>query len=366
MPLQGPLSVHSKNCKLFHPPPTKPWQPNGGNMNRSIIIAVISGVLFSTGCETDLVSDDEEQSPAYQTQQLSEDDDITGQLSPWNLIENPVYTPVHEIDYINDHEQVFISKACGVVLVYPHRKMIVEVVNEEAHGVLMAVTYCPITRSGIAWNRVLGSDTLLLTASGYLFRENLMPLDLNSGSIWAQMRLQGMSGKHNFLTVETLPLIETTWETVRDYFPEAGVFTNKSLLKSSKESDVSQSGGIPIGQEFGILSWDAVELFTLDMFPGEISLQFTTVSPGGRVVVAGSTNNSYMVAFKTTYELEAVEGEFPIIMKDETGTYWTVFGEAVNGERGGEKLKSPVFYTAADWAWKKHFDNISRFYQFTE
>ncbi|MCK4745987.1 MAG: hypothetical protein KAT15_03090, partial [Bacteroidales bacterium] len=69
----------------------------------------------------------------------------------------------------------------------------------------------------------------------------------------------------------------------------------------------------------------------------------------------------YIVAFQTTYEMEAVEGEFPVIMKDETGTYWTIFGEAVSGERGGERLESPVFYTAADWAWKDLFDEITYF-----
>lgn len=28
-----------------------------------------------------------------------------------------------------------------------------------------------------------------------------------------------------------------------------------------------------------------------------------------------------------------VEGEFPIIKKDATGTFWNVFGEAMNGEQ---------------------------------
>ena len=294
--------------------------------------------------------------------QQRKDDEITGQLSPFELIENPAYEPIHEIEYINDNELVFISKACGLVLVYPHRNMHVEIVNEEAHGVLMAVTYCPITRSGISWNRVLGIDTLLLTASGYLLNENLMPLDVNSGSIWSQMRLSGMKGKHDGITVSTFPLIETTWKTARTYFPGAGVFTNQSLLKSTDGTDDNLLvGGFPLGQTFGILSWDGVELFAIDMFPGEISMQSTIVRPGGAVVVAGSTVYNYMVAFQTSYQMEPVQGEFPVIMKDETGTHWTIFGEAINGERGGEKLKSPPFYSAADWAWVSLFENVTYF-----
>ena len=337
-------------------------------MRRLIFITVISGFLFSSGCETGAELDDEKTFLVDSFQQRIIDDEVNGQLSPFELIENPAYSPIHEVDYMNDDELVFISKACGYVLVYPHRSMYVEIVNEEAHGVLMAVTYCPITRSGISWNRVLGNDTLLLTASGYLFRENLMPLDVNSGSIWSQMRLLGMSGEHNNKTIETLPLIETTWETVREHFPGAGVYTNKSLFKSSSSSDDSKLKSLLIGQEFGILSRDVrnpsqndVMLFTQDLFPGEIKLHTTLVQPGGSVVVAGSEMHHYIVAFQTTYEMEAVEGEFPVIMKDETGTYWTIFGEAVSGERGGERLESPVFYTAADWAWKDLFDEITYF-----
>lgn len=60
----------------------------------------------------------------------------------------------------------------------------------------MAVSYCPNTRSGICFNRVQGEDTLLLTASGFLYRENMVPLDLHTGSLWSQMQMRGMRGQH--------------------------------------------------------------------------------------------------------------------------------------------------------------------------
>jgi len=56
--------------------------------------------------------------------------------------------------------------------------------------------------------------------------------------------------------------------------------------------------------------------------------------------------------------MEAVEGQFPVIMKDEQGTLWNLFGEAVSGTRGGEKLQAPLAYTAADWAWRAHFEEV--------
>ncbi len=336
-------------------------------MKGKIIAAIFSGLSILLSCETVSDQDVEQQGSVDLFQKHLESGEIGGHLNPFSLIEHPAYSPVHEVNFLNEDAPVFISKACGYVLVYPVSSMHVEVVNEDGHGVLMAITYCPITRSGIGWNRVVGSDTLLLTASGYLFRDNLMPLDVNSNSIWSQMRLEGMRGVHDRAMIGTLPIIETTWSTVKEYFPSAGVYINESLFKAAETGGNAEGDGLFIGQEFGVISQavipgrSEVELFTLEMFPGEISLLSTTVQPGGRVVVAGSTLHHYMVAFQTGYEMEPVEGEFPVIMKDETGTYWTIFGEAVSGKRGGEKLESPVFYTAADWAWTAQFENVTYF-----
>ena len=130
---------------------------------------------------------------------------------------------------------------------------------------------------------------------------------------------------------------------------------NKSLLKGAES--------IPVGQEMGIISRNSVELFKLDMFPEEPGLLFTQLTPGGRVVVAGSARHQFITAFLTSYDLEAVEDEFPVIMQDETGTRWNVFGEAVSGERGGEQLQSPVFFSAADWAWRNLYDHVSYYKQ---
>ena len=312
--------------------------------------------IASAGCDTE---NDSGQDINYGEpfQEIEWGEDVTGQLLPWELIQNPEHTPASEIHYIKDTEMVFISKVEGSVFVYPLRFMLVEVVNEEIDGMLIAVTYCPITKSANAWNRILENDTLLLTASGYLLRENLMPLDMNSGSIWSQMRLVGMRGKHDMMTVETVPLFETTWETVKEYFPQAEVFTHGGQKKSSLESTSAEFGVGFTDRQFGILSRDHVELFNAHLFSGGTTLYTTTIQPGGSVMVVGSSDQQYVTAFRTNYDMEPVQGEFPIILRDESGTSWNIFGEAVDGERTGEQLESPVYYTASGWAWESLFSS---------
>jgi hypothetical protein len=68
-----------------------------------------------------------------------------------------------------------------------------------------------------------------------------------------------------------------------------------------------------------------------------------------------------MLAFRTTYMMEPVEGQFPIIMQDESGTLWNIFGEGIQGGHGGEVLEAPLYYTAADWAWRDLFAQVRHF-----
>ncbi len=313
-------------------------------------------LLYATGCETETGAGEEGNNTTGLSQEQVDGDNVRGGLHPFELIENPEFVPVSDMGNLKDSDMVFLSRALGYVQVFPHKNMGVEVVNDEGNNVWMAVTYCPITRSGISMNRVVENDTMLLTASGYLYKENMMPLDVNTGSIWSQMLLRRFQGRikqeniFEFREIKTFPLIETTWLTVRTYFPEAMVYITENSQKSLESTSLRQ--------DLGIVSRWGVELFTLDMFPGEITLHTTTVNPGGRTVVLGSTMHHYMLAFLTTYEMEAVQGEFPVLMKDETGTLWNIFGEAVSGERKGERLRSPFYFTAADWAWKDIYEQV--------
>ena len=134
-------------------------------MRMRAILTISVGFIVFGSCDT---VDDINQNKPNDTpfQEIQWEEDVTGQLLPWELIQNPEHTAANEIDYLDDNELVFIIKTGETVFAYPLRFMLVEVVNEDFDGALTAVTYCPITKSAIAWNRLLGGDTLLLTASG--------------------------------------------------------------------------------------------------------------------------------------------------------------------------------------------------------
>ncbi|MCD4665241.1 MAG: DUF3179 domain-containing protein [Bacteroidales bacterium] len=263
---------------------------------------------------------------------------------------------------------VLVYKSESGVYVYPHNSMKAEVVNDIINGKYMAVTYCPITRSGNCWNRIYNNDTLLLTASGYLYKDNLMPYDINSESIWSQMLLLGAKGKFKGEFVSTYQLVETEWNNIKSYYPEARIFyipgtentTYSTNLKYTIEPDDNNTQNIDIPDNeriFGLVGKWGVELFQFDLFSDSIRL-FDLTFENQQLIVAGSLNHNFIVAFEKKYTMTPVQNEFPVIMKDNSRTRWNIFGEAVSGQKQGERLSSPPSYFALGWAWKDLFDRI--------
>ncbi|NRA51256.1 MAG: DUF3179 domain-containing protein [Phaeodactylibacter sp.] len=74
---------------------------------------------------------------------------------------------------------------------------------------------------------------------------------------------------------------------------------------------------------------------------------------GEPVVIAGSNNRNFAVAFQcelngSVLRFDSTASRFPIIMKDESGSEWNVWGKAVNGPLEGAQL-TPVNAGAGYW-----------------
>jgi len=93
-----------------------------------------------------------------------------------------------------------------------------EIINDEFQGQKCAFTYCPITKSTLAFTR-----DEIFRASGFLFKDNQTPWDDKTETIWSQMLIKGIKGPKENVRFNTIPVVETTWKTVRLYFTNAKV-----------------------------------------------------------------------------------------------------------------------------------------------
>jgi hypothetical protein len=235
------------------------------------------------------------------------------------------------------------------------------VINNEYGTSKYALSHCPITGSTICFDRIIEGNTLTLKASGYLFNDNLMPIDIETGSIWSQMLIRGVRGTHDLKFPHTLNIVETDWRTVKTHFPKAKVY-NEFVENAEIGVDIETE---PTNRDFyryGILSGIntiIVHTFNYDLFRGEGLQLKTTVITGKKVLVVGNEDlnfiSSYFVDGKVNY---FVDSSNPFHFKDDLGNTYNAMGLVVDGPDKNLQLASPKAYTAAWAAWQDFFDNF--------
>ena len=76
-----------------------------------------------------------------------------------------------------------------------------------------------------------------------------------------------------------------------------------------------------------------------------------------QVVAAGSGGHNFGVVYNreledcTVLEFEAVQGKLPLVMQDNEGNEWDIFGTAVSGARTGQQLQKTNSFLSYWYAW---------------
>jgi len=110
------------------------------------------------------------------------------------IVTNPSYTTNKDIN-LSENEKVIAIRIQNSILVYPLKYMGVEVLNDKQATLSFAVTYCPITKSAYVLKRNINNRVLTFSASGILYKDNLIFYDLETESLWSQMLFKGINGK---------------------------------------------------------------------------------------------------------------------------------------------------------------------------
>ena len=104
-----------------------------------------------------------------------------------------------------------------------------EVVNDRPAGDPVAITYCPLCGTGMAFDaRVQGPkdlQELTFGISGLLFNSDVLLYDRRTESLWSQLRQQAISGPLKGTMLKALPLEHTTWEDWKRRFPGSEVLS---------------------------------------------------------------------------------------------------------------------------------------------
>lgn len=295
---------------------------------------------------------------------IVEKNKVKGSLNPFQLALNPVMSRVKDIDFISDKSIVAIVTIGNEIRVYPYQFISrFEAVNDHINEVNYTMTYCPITQSGLVMDRKFKNNNFVLRASGYLFNDNQVLLDEKSDTYWSQMQVKCIKGKFAGELQKTFNFVEMPWKLVEEYFPEALVFTNTSVASKgvvSTKKDPIETGELV----FGIINFrlnlkSEVYIYQYHDFSGGTVLKNTNIA-GVKTLVIGNEDQHFISAYINdgNATFSAVQNQFPIVMEDDEGNKWNVFGVAESGPRKGDQLESPTALVALFWAWNEFYDDL--------
>ncbi|RLB56390.1 MAG: hypothetical protein DRJ42_03500 [Deltaproteobacteria bacterium] len=136
-----------------------------------------------------------------------------------------------ELGYLRDTDEVLGVITAEGPRAYPHNILWWhEIVNEDVGGQRFAITFCPLTGSGMSYDRdgFVAGTTVELGVSGSLYNSNLVMYDRSSDSFWSQMRNQAVFGSELAAASPLLPVHEMTWRAWRELHPDTLVVSDQT------------------------------------------------------------------------------------------------------------------------------------------
>jgi hypothetical protein len=153
-------------------------------------------------------------------------------------IDSPRFVSAQDADFLDANHQVLGLTRGGEAKAYPVAIMNWhEIVNDRLGGERVAVTYCPLCGTGVAFlARAKGRD-LRFGVSGLLYNSDVLLYDRETESLWSQIRKQAVSGPMKGEKLTALPLTHTTWQAWRQAHPDTRVLSTDTGFRRDYERD---------------------------------------------------------------------------------------------------------------------------------
>lgn len=141
-------------------------------------------------------------------------------------IDHPNFQRADTVDWLEAAEPVLALTIAGETRAYPLQIMIWhEIVNDTVGGEPVAVTYCPLCNSGVAFHRRVNGEVLNFGTSGMLYADNLVMYDRQTQSLWPQLTGQASVGALTGTQLTAIPMGVTGWDQFVTAHPDARVLT---------------------------------------------------------------------------------------------------------------------------------------------
>jgi hypothetical protein len=134
-------------------------------------------------------------------------------------IDNPRFVPADAVDFLEPNEPVIAVELNGETRAYPIQILIWhEIVNDSLGGVPIAVTFCPLCNTAVAFDRRVNDRTLDFGTTGNLRNADLVMYDRQTESWWQQFGGRALVGELTGEKLEQVAARIVAWrEFERDH-----------------------------------------------------------------------------------------------------------------------------------------------------
>jgi hypothetical protein len=153
-------------------------------------------------------------------------------------IDNPKFVSIEDSEWIDDNSDIFLIIGENTIKAYPQPILVWhEIVNNEIDGVPVAITYCPLCGSTVAYKRVINDEPVEFGTTGLLYNSNLVMYDRKTKSYWTQIRGEAVIGELTGTKLEKIPLQTMKWKDAKIRFPQAEVLSKETGFSRSYGTD---------------------------------------------------------------------------------------------------------------------------------
>ena len=143
-------------------------------------------------------------------------------------IDAPLFVPAAQSRLAADDRVLGLVQQ-GVARAYPVRILNWhEVVNDRYGDVAVAVTYCPLCGTGMAFSVPAGVGPRGFGISGLLYNSDVLLYDRATQSLWSQIMQTAIAGPLRGTRLQALPLTHTRWADWRARHPATVVLSRET------------------------------------------------------------------------------------------------------------------------------------------
>jgi hypothetical protein len=288
-------------------------------------------------------------------------------------ISRPSFINLEDVAYLSDNDLVVGIRIGEVARAFPHPILDHhEIINYGIDGTMFSLSYCPLTGTAMAWNTNFQTRDSTFGVSGLLYNSNLILYDRQTDSNWSQMLMRCVNGELIGRDAELIPVVETTWRTWKQMFPSSQVmssdtgFNNDYQIYPYGNYKTSDSLIFPVSNDderlpkkervHGVVVNGRAKVYPIANMSNPLQVVNDEFS-GIDLVVVGGAGTNLAVSFSrrlddgTVLTFSASPVALPLVLQDQEGGLWDVFGRCVEGPRQGSFLTPLRSFTGYWFAW---------------